>query len=209
MSIEDIEREYSGIVSPNDILVLSKGVVNAVDLPQELKGKSDIILRLAKYSLQKQITILANMFASISDKTYDSVIVIDKGKILGVSDCINPSNKNIRGGNALRCYNTSMGRICVFVGEDICYPELWHFAKGSRYIISVSHGEGKELLSSAKALALYLGKYVLLSGSDCNLSITPYGKIDSIKYGRMTAFYLPMSLALGKKLSKRIQFVEE
>lgn len=210
MSVEDIQREYSGIVSPNDILVLAKSVVKEVDLPKELKGKSDIILRLAKFSLQKQITVLSHVDASIGDKTYDSVIVIDKGKILGVSDCINPDDKAIVGGSALRCYMTSMGRICVFVGEDILYPELWHFARGSRYTVCVSDGEtDNSALASGRALATYLGKYVLLSGKENSVSINPYGKIESIKTGKMTAFYLPMSLALGKKLSRRIQFVDE
>lgn len=210
MSVEDIQMEYSGIVSPNDILVLAKSVVKKVDLPSELKGKSDIILRLARFSLQKQITVLSHIDASIGDKTYDSVIVIDKGKILGVSDCITPKDKRLRGGNAFRCYMTSMGRICVFVGEDILYPELWHFARGSRYTVCIGDGENDNaVLSSGKALATYLGKYVLLSGKDNSISINPYGKIESVKNGKMTAFYLPMSLALGKKIGKHIQFVDE
>lgn len=210
MTIEDIQKEYSGIVSQNDILVLAKSVAGRVDLPKELKGKSDMILRLAKFSLQKQITLLANIEACIGEKVYDSVIVIDKGKILGVSDCINSEDKAIKGGNALRCYMTSMGRICVFVGGDICFPELWSFAEGSRYIISlIDRHIDSVIISSAKALAVYLGKYVLICGNTTKICINPYGKIESIKNGRMTAFYLPMSLALGKKLGKRIQFVEE
>ena len=53
------------------------------------------------------------------------------------------------------------------------------------------------------------GKYVLAVFGESKVCITPYGALESVKTGNMTAFYLPMSLATGRKLSKRVKYVEE
>lgn len=208
--IDEVTADYNGVVSTGDILVLSPCVAGRVNLPDELKGTSDVLLRLARFSKNKQVIIVAGMTAETANKKYESAVVIDRGKILGVSDCINPKEDGISSGSALRRYATSMGKLCVFAGGDIRYPELWEFASTSRYVICLSGGKtDTEALVCARAFALYAGKYVLAVFGGSKVCITPYGALESVKTGNMTAFYLPMSLAKGKKLSKRVKYVEE
>lgn len=207
--IDEVIADYNGLVSTGDVLVLSFDVAGKVNLPDELKGKSDVLLKLAAFSKRKQVIIVAGMTAETASKTYESAIVIDKGKILGVSDCINPQTSKIAGGVAFRRYATSMGRLTVFVGGDARYPELWGFADKSRYVICLCKDNTDGLLACARALAVYLGKYVLAVWGESKVCITPYGAISAVKTGVMTAFYLPMSLATGRRLNKRIKYVEE
>lgn len=209
-TVDKVVSEYSGIISPNDILVLSQSVAGRVNLPDELKGKSDVLLKLASFSARKQVIIIAAMLAETANRIYDSAVVIDKGRIMGVSDCIFPCGEGLHGGGVSRCYMTSMGRVSVFVGKDVCYPELWSYACASRYIFCLCADKAdSKVVLCVRAFALFSGKYVLAAFDGSKISITPYGAIDSIKNGSMSAFYLPMSLANGKKLSKRVRFVRE
>lgn len=209
-SVDNVTDDYNGVISTGDVLVLSPCVAGLVNLPDELKGKSDVLLKLAKFSKRKQVIIVAGMTAQTASRTYESAVVIDKGKILGVSDCIVPERQDIHGGSALRCYVTSMGRLTVFVGGDIRYPELWGFARKSRYVICLSDKKADNAaLVCARAFAVYAGKYVLAAFDESKVCITPYGALESIKSGKMTAFYLPMSLATGRKLQARVRYVEE
>ena len=106
-----------------DVLVLSFGAVKCVDMNAELKGESDIFSRLTTLSRDKNVTILLHSDFYAAGGVFNSAAVVDNG-ICGVSDEINPRSCHDPG-NALRCYNTSRGRLGVLLGEDINYPELW------------------------------------------------------------------------------------
>lgn len=209
-SVDCVTRDYNGIISTGDVLVLAPSVAGRVNLPDELRGTSDVLMRLAEFSKRKQVIIAAGMLAETGNKTYESVVVIDRGKILGVSDCIASARRGVSAGVALRRYATSMGKLAVFVGGDVRYPELWNFASAGRYVICMCGGKAEsDTLVCARAFAVYAGKYVLAVFDDSKVCITPYGHLESVKQGNMTAFYLPMSLATGKKLTGRVRFVEE
>ncbi|MDE6372406.1 MAG: hypothetical protein K2L61_02570, partial [Clostridia bacterium] len=66
-----------------------------------------------------------------------------------------------------------------------------------------------ERISSAKTLANASGKYVLCKFLDSGVCINSYGKIESIKWGKMTAFYLPLTFAVGRTVKSKIKFVDE
>lgn len=207
--IDSLIDEYNDILSTNDIVVLKKSVCGRVNLPYELNGKTQLIKRLLLFSRQKEIILFVAMDAQIGGNIYDSIMVIDKGKVLGVSDCI-CEQKGYKSGTSLRSYATSMGKVCVFAGQDIMYAELWSHVVGCRYIINICDSAYDGLhIACSRAVASYAGKYVLVVFADNVVCITPYGKIESIKQGHMTTFYLPMSLARGNRFNKKIKFVQE
>ncbi|MDE6614232.1 MAG: hypothetical protein K2K24_01865, partial [Clostridia bacterium] len=79
-----------------------------------------------------------------------------------------------------------------------------------RYILSLySIPINKERITCAKTLAIASGKHVLSQFCDACVSINQYGKIESVKRGRMMAFYLPISLNKGRIVDRKIKFVEE
>ena len=110
-------------IGEKDVLALSCGAVKRVDMNAELRGEEDLFARLTTLSRDKGITILLHSDFYAAGGTFNSAAVID-GEICGVSDEINPRSYHDAGG-ALRCFNTSRGRVGILLGEDILYPELW------------------------------------------------------------------------------------
>ena len=210
IEFERVLREYGAMISPNDILLFTREVVGLVDMPAELNGKTHIFRDMVEYSQDKGVIIVVGMRAKIGEKIFNSVMVIDNGRVLGVSDEIYPQ-KGYVGSNTMRSYETSRGKICVFVDSDICYPTLWQGAlKGCRYIFSLnSTATDSERISCAKVLAGATGRYVLCKFSDSGVCINSYGRIESIKWGRMTAFYMPLTFAVGRMVKGKIKFAEE
>ncbi|MDE7191057.1 MAG: hypothetical protein K2O35_01075 [Clostridia bacterium] len=203
-------EEYGAMISPNDILLFTREVVGLVDMPAELGGKTNVFRGIMEYSRDKGVIVVAAMRAKIGEKIFNSAMVIDNGRILGVSDEITPP-KGYVGSSTVRSYCTSRGKICVFVDSDICYPALWQTAlNGCRYIFSLnSSGTDNERISCAKTLAAASGKYVLCKFADSGVCVSSYGKIESIKWGRMSAFYMPLTFAVGRSVKGKIKFVEE
>ena len=210
IDFDKVVEDYGAMISPNDILLFTREVVGLVDMPAELSGNTSVFKGIVEYSRDKEVIVVVAMRAKIGKKIFNSVMVIDNGRILGVSDEVTPQ-KGYVGSSTVRSYCTSRGKICIFVDSDICYPALWQSAlNGCRYIFNVnSAGADNEKISCAKTLANASGKHVLAQFCDAIVCISPYGKIDSVKFGRMSAFYLPLSLNKGRLIDRKIKFVEE
>ena len=210
IEFDNVVEQYGAMISPNDIILLTREVVSLVDMPAELQGKSAQLKDIAEYTLDKEIIAVVAMRAKIGDKLFNSVAVIDKGRVLGVSDELNPPN-GYMGSSSVRSFITSRGKICIFVDSDVCYPQLWQSAlDGCRYIFNLnSISADNDRISCAKTLAYSSGKYALCKFADCGVCINAYGKIESIKWGRMSAFYMPLTFAVGKTLKRKIKFVDE
>ncbi|MBD5636388.1 MAG: hypothetical protein HDP28_01000 [Clostridia bacterium] len=210
MDFDQIAEQYSAMISPNDILLLTREVAGLVDMPAELSGRTNSLRGIVEFSGDKEVIIIVAMRAKIGEKTFNSAMVIDKGDILGVSDELNPQ-KGYVGSTTVRSYSTSRGKVCIFVDSDVCYPQLWQDAlNGCRYIFSLnSVGSDTERVSCAKALAHASGKYVLCKFKDSGVCINAYGKIESVKWGKMSAFYMPLTFAVGRVVKGKIKFVEE
>ena len=210
IDFEDVVENYGALISPNDTVILSREITGVVDLPAELNGSSHIFRDMIILSKDKSIILVASMRAKINDRLYNSSILIDNGRVLGVSDEIFPI-KGYEKGSIVRSYLTSRGKVSIFVDSDICYPQLWQSCfESCRYIFSLnSIPINRERITYAKTLARASGKHVLAQFSDASVSINCYGRIESIKRGRMSAFYLPISLVKGRIVDRKIKFVEE
>ena len=210
IDFDKVVKEYGAMISPNDIILLTREVVGLVDMPAELQGKTNVLKGILEYSAVKEIIVVVAMRAKIGEKIFNSAAVIDNGRVLGVSDELNPQ-KGYIGSSAMRSYLTSRGKICVFVDSDVCYPQLWQSAIGGcRYIFSLNSSSlDNDRISCAKALAYASGKYTLCKFVDGGVCINSYGKIESIKWGKMSAFYMPLTFAVGRTMKRRIKFVDE
>lgn len=210
IDFETVVEEYGAMISPNDILLFTREAVGLVDMPAELSGKTRVFRGMVEYSQDKGVIIIVAMRAKIGEKIYNSAMVIDNGRIFGVSDEIAPQ-KGYIGSSTVRSYATSRGKVCLFVDSDICYPQLWQGAlEGCRYIFSINSTScDLERITSAKALARATGRYVLCKFTDSGVCINSYGKIESIKRGRMSAFYMPLTFAVGRMVKGKIKFADE
>lgn len=203
-------RDYAALISPNDTVILSREIIGLVDMPAEFDGASHIFRELMSFSRRKEIILVVSMRAKIGERLFNSSMLIDRGKVLGVSDEIYPL-KGYESGKVVRSFLAGRGKVCLFVDSDICYPQLWKGCfENCRYIFSLNSTVfSSDRVNSAKTLARASGKYVLAQFCDTCVSINPYGKIESVKRGRMSAFYLPISLAKGFMLDRQIKFVDE
>lgn len=210
IDFDKVAEEYGAMISPNDILLFTREVVGLVDLPAELSGKTSVFKDIVEYSKDKGVIVIVAMRAKIGEKIFNSAMVIDNGRILGVSDEVSPP-KGYVGSSTVRSYFTSRGKICIFVDSDICYPALWQSAlDGCRYIFNLNSAEAdNERISCAKTLACASGKYTLCKFADSGVCVNSYGKIESVKWGRMTAFYMPLTFAVGRTVKGKIKFVDE
>lgn len=208
IDFEEAIEGYGEIFSPNDLVLFTRSVLHTVDLPYELGADGGAFRRLIEYSASKEIIIVACMRAKIGNLYYNSAALIDKGRVMGVSDELNPLGGYV-GGKVFRSYVTSIGKVCLFIDSDVCNPFLYQSViNGGRYVFSLnSCNMDSQRLLSARALANAFGKYVLCKFEDCGVCINSRGVVESIKWGKMSAFYLPMTLAKGKE--GEVKFVEE
>lgn len=107
-----------------DIACFNRNILYCVDLESELDGSNEVILNLARLSASTHCIFIVATRAVVGNECYNSVIVLENGKILGISDEIF-AKPSFCQGNCLRCYNTSKGRIAIIVGGDFYYPQVW------------------------------------------------------------------------------------
>ncbi len=90
---------------------------------------------LARISQTKSIVLFIHFVALIKDKRFLSVMVIDKGKIIGVSDCL--SRSDFCSSNIQRLYLTSQGKIGIVIDKDIFIAESVrsHYINDADYIV--------------------------------------------------------------------------
>lgn len=172
------------------LLVATRANPDLINMVSELSGDSDDFKRLALYSAQNKLIIIMLFRAKIYKKQYLSAIVIDNGKILGVSDMTHRVSAEmlLDRGQAYRIYDTASGVIGVIVGDDIFFPEVarTEVLAGARLLISLSSFRMDNTVAIAvKSASLFNGVNSLyITADECGL-VGLYGNIIE----RNTDFY--------------------
>ena len=83
--------------------------------------KPKLTKTLTKLSLDAELILFIYFKAKVKQKTYLSVMVMEKGRILGISDCL--SRQDYDSSDNQRIYMLSKGKAGVIVDNDIFYPE--------------------------------------------------------------------------------------
>lgn len=117
-------NEISKVNNP-DILVFSSGVINKMNLFKELDGKSKNFYDLCVLSESLNCVIICSCDTEVCDILHKSAVVIDNGKLCGVSDMANIVDESkYSAGGGYRIYDTSRGKFGLIIGEDIYFPEI-------------------------------------------------------------------------------------
>ncbi|HHT84030.1 MAG: hypothetical protein ACOYEC_03275 [Christensenellales bacterium] len=93
---------------------------HSISLDEELE-KPKLTKTLTKLSLDAELILFIYFKAKVKQKTYLSVMVMEKGRILGISDCL--SRQDYDSSDNQRIYMLSKGKAGVIVDNDIFYPE--------------------------------------------------------------------------------------
>lgn len=90
---------------------------------------------LARVSLFKDVVLFIIFIALVEDRKFLSVMVIDKGKIVGMSDCL--SRSEYQPSTCQRIYMTSQGKIGVVIDDDILIMESVrsHYINDADYVV--------------------------------------------------------------------------
>ncbi len=137
-----------------------------ISLTEELKEPT-ITKRLAKISAIHKQLLFVNFVAGIDDKEFLSVMVIDCGKILGVSDSL--TDDNFFKSSQQRIYATSLGKVGVVVGCDLLVGgSVGNLAEnGADFIVHMSKSSlDKKYLRALKAHSVFYPLPIFSAFSD-------------------------------------------
>lgn len=109
--------------NPHSLVIMGYGIIDDINLVQELSGDSECIKDLCILSKQKNLNMIIGVVAKCYTKVFLSALVIDKGAIIGMSDMTHNLNSEFSLGYSYRIYNMCNHRIGVLVGDDIFFPE--------------------------------------------------------------------------------------
>lgn len=121
-------------------MVLTSYCVGSVDMEEEKKGKSNKIKSLCQLSKEGRLLIIARADCFYKDKQYNSAIVVDRGRLLGICDCVTAQPPYSCARN-IYCFDTYFGRIAVLLDKDILLKDLSEKLKEEECDIVVHFGE--------------------------------------------------------------------
>lgn len=111
-------------IGKNDLLVFGFNGLGLVSYKKELSGETEYFHDVAKLSKQLQTVVVCGCDTDNYGVFRHSVVVADRGKILGVSDMVHQIDESeFVPGGSLRVYDTGAGKIGVVVAEDLFFPE--------------------------------------------------------------------------------------
>ncbi len=137
-----------------------------ISLSEELKNPI-ITKKLAQLSARRNLLLFVNFVAEVEEKQYLSVMVIDCGKILGVSDCL--TDTNFSRSSRQRIYSTTVGKAGVIVASDAHFGGSVSslFENGADFIVHMSDAPlNKKLLRTLKAHAVFCPLTIFSASSD-------------------------------------------
>lgn len=145
------------------LMVCGYGVLGNLDLIEELKGNTNVIRAIAKVSADSKTVAVAGINATLYQRIYRSAIVIDNGKILGISDMVHTLEIGFDSGRSLRVYDTSLGKFGVLVGDDIMFPECARALRlqGAEMIFHITPKKSYSQQIAVSANALFNGIPIL------------------------------------------------
>ncbi len=122
-SLDDYAKKYAG--SRADIVCLSFQALGEVSYERELKGETSLFEDVALLSKEGQNLIVAGCFTDARGIKRKSVVVAEKGRILGVSDMVNRIDQaEYRCGAGVKIFDTGVGKVGIIVAEDLYFPRV-------------------------------------------------------------------------------------
>ncbi len=111
-------------VSNCGIVVFGFNGLGLVSYKKELAGETEYFQDLANFSKQTSSVVISGADTDNYGVFRQSVVVAEKGKILGVTDMLYTSHESeYSPGGCFRVYETSVGKIGIIVGEDLFFSD--------------------------------------------------------------------------------------
>lgn len=96
-----------------------------VSYERELRGETGLFEDVALLSKEQRNVVVCGCFTDARGIRRKSVVVAEKGRILGVSDMVNRiDSSEYRSGAGIKIFETGAGKIGVVVAEDLYFPQV-------------------------------------------------------------------------------------
>ena len=177
-----------------DLLILSFGAVETVVFRNEIKRDDGVFVDLCMLSRDLDCAVLCGADTDVYGIKHKSVIVVDKGRLVDVSDMVN-APRGFDRGTAFKTYPLSAGKAGVAVCGDIMLPECAKTlaAAGAALIVNISDKDidGK-LILAARAAGLYNNLPVLLCARNYFILSDGNGEIKYAEKENINTFSLTL-----------------
>ncbi len=203
VSLDGFVLGYLSTIGKGDMIIFSAGVLPDVDMSSEMEGETDTLARLCVMARDKGAVIVAAAAVQVEGGYFNSVFVIDCGHIVGVSDEINPAMVYDKG-KCLRCYNTSLGRIGILIGDDLSYPELWARMAVCAPSTIVCMGAGASAVGLCSSLAALCSCTVCSTADSRHAVFSDSGAMVRSSFEEVCRLPLPRSAPRPKILTRTV-----
>ena len=121
-SLNEFAEKYAGTA---DVVCCSFQSLGQVSYERELKGETSLFEDVALLSKEGQNVVVCGCYTDARGIRRKSVVVAEKGRILGVSDQAHRiDGGEYRSGAGIKIYDTGVGKLGVVVAEDLYFPQV-------------------------------------------------------------------------------------
>ena len=122
-SLNEYAEKYASTKA--DVVCFPFSALGSVSYERELKGETSLFEDVALLSKEAKNVVLCGCYTDARGIKRKSVVVAEKGRILGVSDMVNRiDGGEFRSGAGIKIFDTSAGKLGVVVAEDLYFPRV-------------------------------------------------------------------------------------
>ncbi len=122
-SLNDYAEKFDGTSA--DVVCCGFHALGQVSYERELKGETNLFEDVALLSKEGKNVVVAGCYTNARGIRRKSVVIAEKGRILGVSDMVNRlDGGEYRSGANIKIYDTAAGKLGIVVAEDLYFPQV-------------------------------------------------------------------------------------
>jgi hypothetical protein len=191
----------------SDVVVFGFNGIKRISYKQELTGGEDLLVKFSKLSKITNKIIISATNTDNYGIVRKSLIIAEKGKILGISDMnIKLQGEDCSVGGGYRVYQTSVGRIGVLIGNDILDYEgvkSMTVCDADIIILVVDENEKEEYNFILRAYSYLFGVPILALTANSVLASDINGEIVCGSRDNITEIILPTKKCFRLITTKR------
>ena len=116
---------YEGDEKGADVVCFPFHALGEVSYERELKGETSLFEDVAILSKTGKNVVVCGCYTNARGMKRKSVVVAERGRILGVADMVNRiDGSEYRSGAGVKVFETKAGKIGVIVAEDLYFPHV-------------------------------------------------------------------------------------
>lgn len=109
----------------SDIVCFSFQALGQVNYERELRGETSLFEDAALLSKEGKNIVVCGCYTDARGIRRKSVVVAERGRILGVSDMVNRiDGGEYRCGAGIKIFDTKAGKLGIVVAEDLYFPQV-------------------------------------------------------------------------------------